>query len=65
MNIFTTYKTELTPLLQADASEKKLKKMPPHEKNSIATAHCTHLPLPAIAQIQPEGKVKRVQSPKL
>jgi hypothetical protein len=43
----------------------KNKKNAPARKNSFAYAHCTHLPLPAITQSQPEGKVKRVQSPTL
>ena len=34
----------------ADASEKKTKK--------IATAHCTHLPLPANTQANPKAKAK-------
>ena len=45
--------------------QKKNKKNAPARKNSIAYTHCTHLPLPAITQSQPEGKVKRVQSPTL
>ena len=42
--------------------QKKNKKNAPARKNYIAYAHCTYLPLPAITQSQPEGKVKRVQS---
>lgn len=37
---------------------KKTKKIATARKNSKATAHCTHLPLPANAQASPKAKSK-------
>ena len=42
----------------ADASGKKTKKNATARKNSNATAHCTHLPLPANTQANPKAKSK-------
>jgi hypothetical protein len=42
MNIFKKYKTDLTSLLMAYPSEKKLKKMPPHEK-ILLPPHIAHI----------------------
>jgi len=50
--------------LNGNRTKKKLKKSHPSKK-FYANAHCTHLSLPANAQCQPKGKVKRVQSPTL
>ena len=38
--------------------QKKNKKNATAQKNSIANAHCTHLPLPSIAQSNPKAKSK-------
>jgi hypothetical protein len=61
MNTLTTTDTD-RHRYEGQPLQKKNKKNAPARKNSIAYAHCTHLPLPAITQSQPEGKVKRVQS---
>lgn len=42
----------------ADATGKKTKKIATAQKNSNATAHCTHLPLPAHTQAYPKAKAK-------
>jgi len=47
-----------TPLWKADASGKKTKKIATARKNSNATAHCTHLSLPAHTQANPKAKSK-------
>ena len=47
-----------TTLLTMATAEKKTKKNAPARKNSIANAHCTHLPLPANPQANPKAKSK-------
>jgi hypothetical protein len=53
----TIFGQQPTPFLRADASRKKIKKAPAR-KIFMATAHCTHLPLPANAQTHPKAKSK-------
>jgi hypothetical protein len=47
----------------ADASGKKTKKIATARKNSNATAHCTHLPLPAHTQANPKAQSKECNQP--
>jgi len=47
MNILTITDTDRHCFEWQTLQKKKQKKLPPHVKNSNATAHCSHLPLPA------------------
>jgi len=44
--------------LNGKRTEKKIKKNATAQKNSIANAHCTHLPLLAHTQAHPKAKSK-------
>jgi hypothetical protein len=55
--LFEIYGQQTTPLLTPTA-QKKIKKNANAQKNSIAIAHCTHLPLPANTRANPKAKSK-------
>ncbi len=57
MNILTIIDTDRNRF-EWQTLQKKNKKMANARKNSNATAHCTHLPLPATAQANPKAKSK-------
>lgn len=62
-NLFRQLGTTTDIASNANASINNFFKKSPPTKIFIATAYCTHLPLPANAQTQPKAKSKECKHP--